>query len=245
MSISRIFQPIELTINSTIQLDEAATHHVARVLRAKVANYLTLFNGEGGEYQGIITLINKKSVTVEIKKFIDREVESPLELYLAQGISRGEKMDFTIQKAVELGVKKIIPLITERCNVKLDEERREKRLQHWSSIIIGACEQSGRNTIPEISVPQAFETFLQTIHADHKLVLTPHAQTKLSNISIPTKSSIVLLIGPEGGLSDKEVQTAVRHQFSPLQLGPRVLRTETAAIAAITALQYYAGDLSV
>lgn len=240
----RIFQSIALQENSIVQLDEAATHHVARVMRAKVGDELVIFNGQGGEYDAVIEKIDKKIVTVKIKKFIAKNTESPLELYLAQGISRGEKMDYTIQKAVELGVKKIIPLFTERCNIKLDDERKEKRIQHWRSIVVGACEQSGRNIVPEILTPQSLNTWLKNVDADWKFVLAPHADRKLSEINFEKHSRIVLLIGPEGGLSDSEIQQAVQSGFMPLNLGPRILRTETAAVAAISVLQCVAGDMS-
>lgn len=239
----RIYQAIPLKPDSTVQLDDAATHHIARVLRAKVGDEVVLFNGEGSEFPGTISHIDKKTVTVQIEKKIDRDAESPLELYLAQGISRGEKMDYTIQKAVELGVKKIFPLLTERCNVKLDDERRDKRFQHWRSIVIGACEQSGRNRIPEILAPQTLPQFLDTIEADWKFVLAPQAEKKLSESAIQKTSRVVLLIGPEGGLSEREIELAQKKNFLTLNLGPRILRTETAAVAAMSALQFYAGDL--
>lgn len=185
----------------------------------------------------------KKTVSVKIKFFSNRERESSLELYLAQGISRGEKMDFTIQKAVELGVKKIYPLLTERCNVKLDAERSAKRLLHWQLIITNACEQSGRNWIPEIMAPQSLASFLHTVTADHKFVLAPHAKIPLTDYPLNSHDRVVLLIGSEGGLSEEEILQAQQQQFFPLNLGPRILRTETAAVAALTALQFYAGDL--
>jgi 16S rRNA (uracil1498-N3)-methyltransferase len=166
-----------------------------------------------------------------------------LNLWLAQGISRGEKMDYTIQKAVELGVTKIIPLITERCNVRLDEERSQKRLQHWEKIIISATEQCGRNQIPEILPPQSLTHWLKNRVADYFFVLSPTATQKLSEMSIPKTARIALLIGPEGGLSDQEIDYLTQQQFIPISLGPRILRTETAAIAAITAFQCYFGDL--
>jgi len=243
VSISRIYQSTSLIPESNIELDDAASHHLARVLRAKVNDKIIVFNGEGGEYSGTIIQISKKAVTVHLHEHIARDVESSLELYLAQGISRGEKMDFTIQKAVELGVKKIIPVLTERCNVKLDQERQEKRLQHWRAICIGACEQSGRNYVPEITMPCTFPKFIAQSDADFKFVLAPVATTKLSQIAIPKQARVVLLIGPEGGLSDKEIEIAVNNGFIALNLGPRILRTETAAVAAITTLQYHAGDL--
>lgn len=239
----RIYQPIPLTINTSVQLDTPAAHHVARVLRAHIGDELTLFNGQGGEYAGSITHIDKKTVTVALVQYSDKNTESPLDLCLVQGISRGEKMDYTIQKAVELGVKQIIPLLTERCNVKLDAQRREKRWQHWQSIIISACEQSGRNFIPDIAAPMTYDKFLKQASADWKFVLAPHAENKLSTLAIPNHSRVLLLIGPEGGLSDVEITQAIEHQFISLNLGPRVLRTETAAVAAIAALQCVVGDM--
>lgn len=240
---TRVFQSIELQIGSRIQLDPSASHHVARVLRAQVHDALTIFNGQGGEYLGQITEINKKGVLVLIKEHLTREAESPLELYLAQGISRGEKMDYTIQKAVELGVKKIIPLFTEYCNVRLDTARREKRLQHWQSIIISACEQCGRNRIPEITSPDTLENSLSAMQADFCFILSPNSEQKLSLYHIEKQHSVLLLIGPEGGLSAQETQQAEKFDFLPLTLGPRILRTETAAVAAIAALQCYFGDM--
>jgi len=243
MSISRIFQPVELICGSEISLDRQASHHLAAVLRARPNDALTLFNGRGGEYKGVITLIDKKQVRVQINDHIAREVESPLELCLAQGISRGEKMDYTIQKAVELGVKKIIPLFTERCTVKLDEERCAKRLQHWQSIIISACEQSGRNQIPELLLPMTLENSLRAVKADWYFVLSPKALSSLKEKPVQEQQRVVLLIGPEGGLSEEEVNLACQRGFLPLSLGPRILRTETAAVAAITALQCSFGDM--
>lgn len=243
MNISRIYQNAVLTDNAEIQLDERGYHYVSRVLRANINDALVIFNGQGGEYPAIISSIDKKKLLVKLGKLNSRECESPLELSLAQGISRGEKMDFTIQKAVELGVKKIIPLVTERCNVKLDADRQEKKWQHWQSIVISACEQSGRNKIPIVSVPQTLEQWLQTVTDDFRFVLSPEATEKLSARNIPTAASAVLLIGPEGGLSDGEIKKAIAYQFLPLKLGPRILRTETAPLAAIAVLQALLGDL--
>lgn len=241
MSRTRIYQAVPLVIDERICLNASASHHLARVLRASVGEELILFNGMGGEYVAIITDINKKSVTVELKQFIASDVESPVQLYLAQGIARGEKMDFIMQKAVELGVNKIFPLITERCNVRLDAEREAKRLQHWQSIVISACEQSGRNSIPEIIPPQSLSVWFPSVEADARFVLSPHVNDKLSFQA--TCQSAVLLIGPEGGLSDNEVELAKTHHFQAIQLGPRILRTETATIAALAVLQCRLGDL--
>ena len=244
MPISRIFQKIILQSDALIRLESEASHHLARVLRAEINDELTIFNGEGGEYAAVITAIDKKNVTVKIKEYSAREAESALELYLLQGISRGEKMDYTIQKAVELGVTKILPLFTERSTVKLDAERREKRWQHWQSIAIGACEQSGRNRVPEILMPVSFSKGLASITADWRLVLSPKAERKLNEIPIGKSQRVILLIGPEGGLSELELEEASRCGFLSLNLGPRILRTETAAVAAIAALQCCFGDLN-
>jgi 16S rRNA (uracil1498-N3)-methyltransferase len=241
--MTRIYQATPLAINTSITLDEKASHHLSRVLRANVGDVLTLFNGEGGEFEAVITQITKKNVLVDIKQFHAREVESPLQIHLAQGIARGEKMDFIVQKAVELGVTHIIPLITERCNVRLDNEREEKRLQHWQSVATSACEQSGRNRIPHISAPQLLPNWLTQVKTDYRFVLTPHVQTKLTKENT-SPSAITLLIGPEGGLSEQEIQLATTHHFTALNLGPRVLRTETATVAAVTVLQFAFGDFS-
>lgn len=243
MSSIRIYQATPLAVNTSIQLSEKASHHVGRVLRAKPGDQLTLFNGQGGEYAAVIKRITKKEVEVDIIAFMAREVESPIDIHLAQGIARGEKMDFIVQKAVELGVKKIIPLITERCNVRLDNEREEKRLQHWQSVAISACEQSGRNYLPEVTAPISFNDWLPHVNADCCFVLSPHETNTLTHTKMPVHTSIVLLIGPEGGLSDAEVNAAKQRHFLPLNLGPRVMRTETAPIAAIAILQYQYGDL--
>lgn len=244
MGISRIYQPVNLETGASIQLNEQSSHHLARVLRAQINDLLTVFNGQGGEYLAKITDITKKGlVRVEILQFSPREAESPLDLCLAQGISRGEKMDYTIQKAVELGVKHIIPLFTERCTVKLDNERLRKRLEHWEAIIISACEQSGRNRIPKITMPDSLDKMLPQMKADFCFVLAPTATQKLSQLSMLKNNTVILLIGPEGGLSETEIKLAMQYHFLPLNLGPRILRTETAAVAAMTALQCYFGDM--
>lgn len=244
MTISRIYQPIELSIPSSVRLDDKASHHLARVLRASVGDKIILFNGQGGEFPAVITQIDKKSVTVNLTEFIPREVESPINIHLAQGMARGEKMDFIVQKAVELGVTRITPLLTERCNVRLDSAREEKRVQHWQAVVTSACEQSGRNRLPELDTPQSLKEWLSEVKADYCFVLSPHVKQKLPAKTLPDHAVIVVLIGPEGGLSDNEVNMAIDHGFLPLNLGPRVLRTETAAIAAIAALQLQYGDFS-
>jgi 16S rRNA (uracil1498-N3)-methyltransferase len=237
----RIYQAIPLVKNTTICLDEKASHHVARVLRAQVGETVVLFNGEGGEYRAVINGIHKKDVEVRIIEFVAREAESALEIHLAQGIARGEKMDFIVQKAVELGVRSITPLLTERCNVKLDGGREAKRALHWQAVAISACEQSGRNRLPQINAAVALDAWLATVKAEQCFVLSPHVEAKLTT---PAKlNSAALLIGPEGGLSENEEAAAIKHGFLPLNLGPRILRTETATLAAVAVLQGRFGDL--
>lgn len=244
MPISRIFQNSALSVGASVALDANASHHLSRVLRARIGDKLQIFNGLGGEYTATITQIDKKAVHILISEFNPREAESPLDLWLAQGISRGEKMDYTIQKAIELGVKKIIPLFTERCTVKLDHERLSKRLEHWQAIAMSAAEQSGRNRIPDILTPTTLEKALPLMQAQWRFVLSPHVSQKLHTIQIDKLQPVLLLIGPEGGLSEHEMMLTKAHHFLPLNLGPRVMRTETAAVAAITALQCYFGDMS-
>lgn len=239
MPVSRIYQSVPLMLGM-LQLDEKASHHLARVLRAVVGDKVVLFNGEGGEHHAVIRQINKKNVVAEILKFVDRNVESPVKIILAQGIARGEKMDFVIQKAVEMGVSEIVPVITERCNVRLDQEREQKRMQHWHAVVISACEQSGRNHLPVMHAPVELEEWLEKTKAEIKFVLSPHATQKLQDVK--RASTIAVVIGPEGGLSDAEIQAAQKMGFAALNLGPRILRTETAALAALAVLQFAFGD---
>lgn len=243
MTLPRIYQAVPLQSTTSLTLSADASHHLSRVLRVKINDPLIIFNGRGGEYSAHISAINKKTVTVSIDKFIERDVESPLEMCLAQGISRGEKMDFTIQKAVELGVKKIIPLFTERCNVKLTQERSEKRWQHWQSIIISAAEQSGRTFIPELTMPVSYADWINAVEFECGFVLSPVANSISNQLTHP--ASITLIVGPEGGLTAEEEQQALAKGCSQLNLGPRILRTETAALTAITALQCYFGDIVI
>ena len=240
MRNSRIYQNISFTTGSEIQLNHQAAHHITNVLRLPVNSPLIIFNGQGGEYSAIIIAINKKSVTVRIGDFINIERESPLNLHLAQGISRGNKMDFTIQKAVELGVKTITPIITARCTIKLPPDRWQKKLHHWQTIIINACQQCGRNQLPLLNSPIAIEDWLpQTVNTT-KLILHPTANRTLETLT--NIQNCILLIGSEGGFTDREIVLTKQQQFIPLQLGPRILRSETAGLAAIAVLQNKFGD---
>jgi 16S rRNA (uracil1498-N3)-methyltransferase len=238
----RIYQKAPLAIGIELTVTDDYHHYLANVLRAKVGDEITIFNGEGGEYLGEIKAIAKKSTCILIQSFSDREAESPLQITLAQGIAKGEKMDFIVQKAVELGVNDIVPLITERTNVKLSDERLEKRLAHWQSVAISACEQSGRNRIPMILPPITLEKWLSQPNETAKFLLSPQSSASVKN-SISYAHGATLLIGPEGGLSEKESVLAINQGFISLNLGPRILRTETATLAAITFFQCNEGDM--
>lgn len=236
----RIYQAADLHVGM-MELDEKASHHLARVLRVAVGDEVVLFNGRGGEYLAVISAVNKKTVTVEILRHVEKEVESPVAISLAQGVVRGEKMDFVIQKAVELGVKEIFPVITERCNVRLDQEREQKKLLHWQAVVISACEQCGRNVLPVVHAPIDLPDWLEKISAEMKFILSPHSDGKLRDEKTkPT--TVAILVGPEGGLSEHEIDLSVQNGFSILNLGPRILRTETAALAALAVLQTKFGD---
>ncbi len=240
MTIHRIYQDTELQQGQAITLESNAANHVAKVLRLRVNEPIILFNGDGHEYHGQITQIEKRHVEIAINFCKQGDVESPLKLHLGQSIARGERMDAVIQKSIELGVSEITPLFTEFCTVKLNAERIEKRLQHWQAIIISACEQCGRNQIPQLHPPEKLATWLGIVNSDLKVIFDPSGEQQLPSQS-PT--SATLLIGPEGGFSQKEVTLALEHGFIGKQLGPRLLRTDTATVAALTMLQSKYGDV--
>lgn len=244
MRIPRFFQDIELRANTEITLDDNAAGHLRNVLRLPVAAKVIVFNGRGGEYAGEVSQISRQSVQINIQQLIERDVETPLKIHLGQAIAKGDRMDMVMQKAVELGVNEITPLFTERCNVQLDKARIQKKMRHWQGIIINACEQSGRNHVPVLHEPLPLNEWLQKTRADLSLVLDPCAKDAIDIHSIQPHSTR-LLIGPEGGLSEAEVNQALQQQFKGLRLGPRILRTETAALAAISVLQCWWGDFAL
>lgn len=240
MRIPRIFTEQNLLSGEQIELEESASHHLSKVLRMQAGRELVLFNGAGGEFAATIHEISKKHVTVSIAEHSIDNRESPLELELAIGISRGERFEWVLQKATELGVTKITPLITERTEVKTGGDRQEKMQDRWQHILISACEQSQRNLLPKLSVPIQIFDWLPTVNSDFRFVLH-HRDSK----TLPTEQkpqSVTLLIGPEGGLSESEIAQALAKNFNALTLGPRVLRTETAPVAAISLVQYLWGD---
>jgi 16S rRNA (uracil1498-N3)-methyltransferase len=242
MRVVRIYQPGDYTSGQVITLAPEAGQHVAVVLRMQVGELLTLFNGANSESIATITMVKKKQVEVSLAAPETISRESPLAIHLGQAISKGDRMEWVMQKSVELGVSSITPLITERSVVKLDQERMLKKVQQWQAIAIAACEQSGRNIVPVVHLPMPLERYMQTIQAPLKLVLHTQGNKNWRDYAIE-QAEIALLIGPEGGFSDAEVSLALSHHFVPLSLGPRILRTETAAISALSVLQAVGGDL--
>jgi len=238
MRLSRFYIDTPLSLGNHA-LPDAQAHYIGRVLRLNAGAAVQLFDGSGMEYLGAISEVGKKQVCVELHEQLPGMAESPLRIHLGQGLSRGERMDWAIQKATELGVSEITPIVSERCEVRLKDERAEKRLSHWRQIAISACEQSGRSVLPVIHAPLELEHWLQQSSADLKLVLHPLAQ-ELSKHSTP--KSLAFLIGPEGGLSDSEVNRAQAAGFQTARLGPRILRTETAPVAALALAQFLWGD---
>ena len=244
MRTPRIFTAQPLTAQLELELEPAPSQHIARAMRMQAGDALTLFNGQGGEYAAIISAVSKKTVTVEIREFRNIELESPLAIHLGIAISRGDRMDWIIQKATELGVSRVSPLLTERTEVKLKDDRADKKIQHWRQIGIAACEQCGRNQLPHIEPLQALPNWLAATKGETKLVLHHRALRTEPTNAEHKPTEVALLIGPEGGLSDIEIGLAEQAQFQALRLGPRVMRTETAPLAAIAILQSQWGDIA-
>lgn len=242
MSTPRFFVPAVLHPAAELELPEVAAHHAARVLRLRVGETVTLFNGEGGEHAAVITAIGKRGVTVEIGAHRAVEREAPLAVTLVQAVSSGERMDLTIQKAVELGVGAIQPVIAERSVVRLDGERAAKRVAHWQQIAISACEQCGRNRVPTVQALLPFSSWIAGApRAATRWLLWPEADRSLRELPKPP-APVELLVGPEGGLTESEAQAARAAGFLAVRIGPRVLRTETAAPALLAAVQALWGD---
>ena len=244
MAITRLFVHGDLRLDQTLQLDEEQSRYVGRVLRLRVGDAIAVFNGEAGEFAATISGLGKTSAAITIGSAIESSTESPLMVHLVQGVSRGERMDLIVQKATELGVKRISPVLTEYGVVKLDQARSAKRREHWQKVAESACEQSGRIRPPLIDEPLTLKSWLgaKTREADVDLILRPDATTPMASLQ-PPKTKVCLLIGPEGGFSDIEYDDASIAGFTAVSLGPRVLRTETAAIAAVAIAESMWGDL--
>lgn len=242
MRTIRIYQPGHYEIGQTIALSDAAAQHVGLVLRLNIGAKIILFRGDNYEYQAILSSVQKKKIQVTIESMTMTNRESPRQIHLAQSLAKGDKMEWIIQKAVELGIASITPLLTERSVVRLDAQRLEKKHQQWQAIAISACEQSGRNQIPMIYPACSFEQYLNHSTATYQWLLSPEAQASWPSIS-EKSAELAILIGPEGGFSPEELRYAQEHQVHSIRLGPRILRTETAAVTAIAILQNLYGDL--
>lgn len=242
MPITRLYYPEHIEPGKTISLDKNASHHLVRVIRAKKGTDIVLFNGDGFEYTATLLDENQKNCTLSANTKIQVQRESPIRTILLQGISRSDRMDACIQKSTELGVSTIIPVLCERSTTKLDDKRAKKKIKHWQQIIISACEQSGRCVIPELQPITPYAQALQSADSDFKLVLSPDTKTGLSELQKP-EGGITILIGPESGLTQDEIKLAFDMNFKGIQLGPRVLRTETAAPTCLAAIQTLWGDL--
>src|ERR1700722_2503475 len=243
MRLTRVYVEAPVTAGKRVVVEGSAVNHITRVLRLRSGDALTVFDGSGGEFGARIEEFRKDAVVVAGEEHRPLDRESPLTLTLAQGISRGERMDWIIQKATELGASKIVPLFTKRSMVRLDERQAERKIQHWRAIAVAACEQCGRNKVPELVTPI---DFFDVLPADSsgatRLLLSPTGDLRIEDLQ-DTAKAITVLIGPEGGLDDVEQEAALAAGFKAVRLGPRVLRTETAAIAALTIIQHHFGDL--
>lgn len=245
MRLIRIHVESPLAVGAQVELRGKAALHVARVLRLGAGDRVTLFNGDGADYRSEIKELHKGSLTLGVSAAVPARAESPLAITLVQGVARSERMDLVVQKATELGVTAIVPVATARSVVRLDADTRAKKLAHWRGVAIAACEQCGRATLPEIAEPTDFESWLarpsglQTL----RVLLSPHAEASLVATAAGA-TRIEMLVGPEGGLEDTERDLALAVGYRACRLGPRVLRSETAAVAALAVLQSAAGDLN-
>ncbi|MCL4133068.1 UNVERIFIED_CONTAM: hypothetical protein GTU68_031451 [Idotea baltica] len=241
MRIPRFYCPDLRQQSELITLPAALYHHAIQVLRLKAGATISLFDGQGSEFRAELHSVDKRSASALLTDKITTQTESPLTLTLFQGISRGDRMDYTLQKAVELGVQKIVPVITARCNVQLSGARADKKTAHWQGVVISACEQSGRIFLPELAAIQHYETVLTEHEDGMRLILDPTSTQGFN--ALTQQSKVSLLIGPEGGFDENELQQATASGFQAIRFGPRILRTETAAVAALAALQTLWGDL--
>lgn len=243
MRLTRCFIDAELKTGARIVLPESAATHLTRVLRLREGDTCVLFNGDGHDHAATLVVVGKREVVAEVSAATAIANESPLRIVLLQGVARGEKMDLILQKATELGVAAIVPVNSERSEVRLDAERAEKRVAHWRSVVVSACEQSGRATVPTVAAPVALADAARAVDAALKLTLDPEGEHRLASMQAPSSPSVAIAIGPEGGWSPRDREILRAAGFNGLRLGPRVLRTETAGLAAIAALQARFGDL--
>ena len=248
MHITRLFLEGNFQENETIALPKEQAHYALTVLRLKNDYLIEAFNGKGLVARGKLIVTSRRTADFAIESIEESNNESPIHTVLVQAISKGDRMDYSIQKAVELGISAIQPVFTERCDVKLQDDKLEKRRNQWQAIVINACEQSGRNLVPEILPIKNYQAWLAETQVNQRLfglVLDPYSNNHIANVTQPkTTTPIHLLIGPEGGLTDSEVEQSKKAGLTPIQLGPRILRTETAGPAVLAILQTLWGDFS-
>lgn len=244
--MNRFYHSKPINLNETIVMDDFASHHALKVMRLKNNDQLILFNGDGSDYTGQVINISKHQVKVSIKSKKSIRSESNLRVILLQALTSSEKMDLIIQKTTELGISEIQPIVCERGIVKIKKEKIEKKLSHWRQVAIAACEQCGRAKIPKIHEPENIIKYLEKImesDKDTKIILSPEASKSLDNTASNVKEGIKVLIGPEGDFTKQELDYSIQKGFSPIKIGPRILRTETAPICILSILQYKYGDI--
>lgn len=241
MRLTRIYQPQAAHTGQVLSLSKEASGHLIRVLRLQVNDKFIVFNGKAGEFRATIIELTKSTVTVKLGEFDPVNRESPLHITLAQAVLRSEKMDYMLQKAVELGVTRFIPLLTAHSTLKLAPERWKKRCLHWEGVMRAACEQSGRTRLPKLENPMTFDLATTAIKADQRIILQPCAKQSIN--SLLRCQSVVILVGPEGGWSENELKCARVADYSPIQVGSRILRAETAGLAVVSIVQSLYGDL--
>lgn len=242
MRTIRSYIDAPLAPGTELALPEAAGNHIVRVLRLKTGDVFNLFNGDGNDYPAEITAIDKKGAKARILSCHAVNNESPLRIHLFQSIARGEKMDWILQKATELGVSAFTPMVSDRTEVKLDNERSDRKLSHWQGVIRSACEQSGRAILPEVSPPISINQMNGAVKREQAYYLDPEAAEGINGLDPDRTVGLALAIGPEGGFSERDIRLLQTAGFKGLKVGPRILRTETAGMAAIAALQSRFGD---
>lgn len=241
MALRRIFSDQRLRAGSQVTLQGDAANHVLRVLRLRRGDALVVFDGSGSDFEAEVTDLGRRDVTVRVSAGRERDMESPLDITLLQGICRGPRMDTVIQKATELGVGRIQPLLTERSVVRLDEDRADRKQEHWQRVAIAAAEQSGRGRVPQVGEPGPLEQLIPAVTGPKTRLLLDPGGESLRGIGL-MEPALALLAGPEGGLTEQERRLAADSGFRPVSLGPRILRTETAPLAALAVLQFLGGD---
>jgi len=246
--MNRFYHSSPIELKQKIHLSNQVAHHANHVLRLKTEDKIILFHNDPYDYSAVITQINKKTVEVYIDSKFENQKNPTIHLRLFQSLSSSEKMDWIIQKSVELGVSSIIPMYSKRSNIKLQGSRAEKKLSHWQQVIISACEQSGRSSLPKISLPKKIEECLSLKNEKNgnhlKLILSPKEKNTLQSLNNPSVKNIDIMIGPEGGFTEEELNQTIKSSFVPISLGPRILRTETAPLSMLSILQYKYGDFA-